>query len=74
MGCGIKDVDARSLSVWLLLGSSPLLKRGIPSVVCNVYYQETHQAIVISRMKIIRIIKKKYLTYLACPHHYVYYI
>jgi len=59
MGCGIKGVDARSLSVWLLLGSSPLLKRGIPSLICNVYYQETYQAIVISRVKIIRIVKKK---------------
>jgi len=53
MGCGIKGVDARSLSVWLLLGSS------------NVYYQETYQAIVISRVKIIRIVKKKYLMYLC---------
>jgi hypothetical protein len=65
MGCGFKGADARSLSVWLLLGSSPLLKRGIPSLICNVYYQETCQAIVISRVKIIRIVKKKYLTYLC---------
>lgn len=73
MGCGIKGVEARSLSVWLFLCSSPLLKRGIPSLICNVYYQETHQAIVIFIVKMIRIIKKKYLTHL-CPHHYVYYI
>lgn len=65
MGCGIKVVDARSLSVWLLLCISPLLKRGIPSLICSVYYQQTHQAIVISRVKMIRIIKKKYLTYLC---------
>ena len=59
MGCGIKGAQARSLSVWLLLCSSPLLRRGIPSLICNAYYQETHQAIVIFIVKIIGIIKKK---------------